>query len=109
VEHYGLFHERLPSQHGAKPTSREWVGLYKNVEDMMPEWVVCVGYLKAFNSGTVEFSAYYMGSFSESMVGLQYFTRTNARHVVPPTAFLGWVSRWALLMHILNSTCSLVN
>lgn len=57
VEHFGLFRERLSSQHGAKPTSREWVGLYKNVEDMMLEWVVCVGYLKAFSSGTVEVSA----------------------------------------------------
>lgn len=38
VEHYGLLCERICSQYGAKPTSQDWVGLYRNVEDMMPEW-----------------------------------------------------------------------
>ena len=34
-----------------------------------------------------------MGSFPKSIVGLQYFTLTNARHIVPHRAFLGWMSR----------------
>ena len=38
VVHYGLLCERMCSQYGAKPTSQEWVGLYRNVEDMMPKW-----------------------------------------------------------------------
>ena len=36
VEHYGLFCEGIRSQHGAKPTSHEWVGLYENAEYIMP-------------------------------------------------------------------------
>lgn len=70
----GLFSERMCNQLGAQPTSQEWVGLYKNVEDTMHEWVVCAGYLKDFSFGLVEFSVEFMGSFPKSIVGLHYFT-----------------------------------
>lgn len=94
---FGLFKERMCSQLGAQPTSQEWVGLYKNVEDTMHEWVLCVGYLKEFSFGPAEFSAEFMGSFPKSIVGFQYFTfievKPNARKVVPSTTFLGWMSK----------------
>ena len=80
------------AKHGAKPTSQEWAGLYETVQDTMLEWVVCAGFLKAFRFGPVEPGAELMGSFPSSIVGLQYFTLTeaqpNAKKVVPLTVFL---------------------
>jgi len=57
--------------------SQKWVGLYKNVEDTMHEWVVCVGYLKNFSFSLVKFSMEFMGSFLKSIVGLQLYLQFN--------------------------------
>ena len=63
----------------------------------MPECIVCARYLKYFNFDLVEFSAEFIGTFPKSIIGLHYFTQTevqpHVRNVVPPTIFLGWMSR----------------
>ena len=74
LEHYGPFSERMHGQLWTQSTSHEWIGLYKNKKDVMPEWVVCVGYFKEFTFGIVQFSVKFMGTFSKSTLKLQYFT-----------------------------------
>lgn len=69
MECYGLFHERIHSQHGAQPTSQKWVGLYKNADHTMLQWVVCVGYLRDFRFGPVGFSADFKGASLNPMFG----------------------------------------
>ena len=63
----------------------------------MLEWVVCIKHLKDFSFGLVEFSAKFMGTFPKSTVELQYFilieVQPIARNVVPPMAFLEWMSK----------------
>jgi hypothetical protein len=97
TEYYGPFRERMLNQQNALLTSQEWVGLYRNTEDALPEWVVCAGYLKEFSPGPVQFSAEFMGTFPKSTVGSQYFTLTeikpNTKNAPPPTAFSGWMIR----------------
>lgn len=44
------------------------------MEDALLAWFVCVGYLKEFSLGPVQFSAKFMDTFSKSIVGSQYFT-----------------------------------
>ena len=77
--------------------SHKWVGLYMNLEDELPEWVVCVGYLKVFRFNLMEISTTFMGTFLKPNVGSQYYTfikvRPNVRNVEPPMAFLRWMSR----------------
>ena len=46
LEHYGVFHDRMISQHATHTTSKEWIGLYKNQEDKLLEWVVSASYLR---------------------------------------------------------------
>ena len=88
VEVDGPFCNRILSQHIAQPTSHEWVGLYRSLEDIMPEQVASVGYFKEFNLGPMQFTAKFMGTFSMSIVSLQYFTlkevKSNARSAAPP-------------------------
>ena len=97
TEYYGPFRERMLNQQNALLTSQEWVGLYRNTEDALPEWVVCAGYLKEFSPGPVQFSAEFMGTFPKSTMGSQYFTLTeikpNTKNAPPPTAFSGWMIR----------------
>ena len=61
------------SQDGAEPTSQEWIGLCKILEDIMPKWVVSVGYFKEVNLGPMQFSADFMGTFPKFAIGSQYF------------------------------------
>lgn len=97
VEFYGPFCDRMLIQHGAQLTSKDWIGLYRNPEDIMPEWVVSDGNFKEFNLGPMQFSAGFMGTFPKSTVGSQYFTlkvvELNARNAAPPVAFSRWMSR----------------
>ena len=62
----------------------------------MPDWVVCVRYLKDVSFGPMEFNAKFMGIVPESIVGFQYVILTkvkpNVRNAVPPMALSGWVS-----------------
>ena len=53
----------LISQQSAQLTSHEWVGLFRNTEDALPEWVVNTNYLKEFSSGHVHFSTEFMSIF----------------------------------------------
>ena len=118
VERYGLFCEKLCSQHVAKLISQEWVGMYKNVEDMMPEWVVCAGYLKAFSFGLVEFSAEFMGTFPNPLLGCNTSPLMRCNPIQgmfyllllsqDECLELGWMNS-PVEVHVLNSTCSLVN
>ena len=86
-----LSDERMLNQQNAQLTSQEWVGLYRNTEDALPEWVICAGYLKEFSPGLVQFSAEFMNTFPKSTVGSQYFTLTeikpNTKNAPPPTDF----------------------
>lgn len=47
--------------------------------------------------GLVEFSTEFMGTFLKSTLGLQYVilskVQPDVRNVVPPTTFLGWMSK----------------
>ena len=56
----------------AQPASHNWVGLYRNQENFMPKWIVCVGYFKEFIFGLMQFSVEFMGIFPKSIVGSQY-------------------------------------
>ena len=51
--HHGLFDVRTTSQQGAHPTSWECVGLTKNQEDELQEWVVSACYFKERSFGPV--------------------------------------------------------
>ena len=65
------------------------------MEDALPEWIVCSGYLKEFSPGPVQFSAECMGIFPKSAVGWQYLIlseiKPNTKNA-PPQHFLviGW-------------------
>lgn len=74
LKYYEPFHERMRSQHGAQPILKEWIGLYKNPEDVLPKWVVNVGYFKEFRFRPVQFSADFMDTLPKFTIGLQYFT-----------------------------------
>lgn len=71
----------MNSQHGAQPTPQDWIGLYKNLEEELPEWVASAGYFKNFELGPVQFGADFMGTFLNPQV------EPNARNVDPPTTF----------------------
>ena len=60
------------NQPNAQLNSQEWVGLYKNMEDALLEWVNCSGYLKEYRLGHVQFSAEFMNTSPKSTVGSQY-------------------------------------
>ena len=83
------------SQQGAHPTSKEWIALYKIQEDKL--WVVSASYFKEFSFRPVQFSVVFMGTFPNSIVGLQYLTlsevKSYARDVELPTTLLHWMSR----------------
>ena len=51
LEQYGLFRDRIISQQGAHPNSQEWIGLYRNQEDELLEWVVSASYFRKLVSG----------------------------------------------------------
>ena len=51
LEFYGLFREKMLNQQNAQLTLQEWVGLYRSMEDALPEWVVSIGYLKPLALG----------------------------------------------------------
>ena len=46
-----LFRDRIISQQGAHPNSQEWIGLYRNQEDELLEWVVSASYFRKLVSG----------------------------------------------------------
>lgn len=71
-----LVRDKLLRQQSAQLHSQEWVGLYRNMEDILSEWVVSADYLKEFSSGHVQFNAEFMSTFPKSTVGSQYFTLT---------------------------------
>ena len=41
------------------------VGLYRSMEDALPEWVVSFGYLKEVNPDSIQFSIEFMSIFSK--------------------------------------------
>ena len=45
---------------------------YMSTEDVLPEWVVFIGYLKEFSPGPIQFSNESMNTFPKSIVGSQY-------------------------------------
>lgn len=63
LEHYGLFRYKVTSHHIAHPTSQQWVGLYRNQEGELLEWVVTACYCKEFGFGPIHFSGTFMSIF----------------------------------------------
>ena len=89
------FCEMMLNQQNAQLTSQKWVGLYRNTEDALPKWIICVGYLKEFSLGPIQFNTEFVGTFPKSTVGSQYSTLTeikpNTKNAPPPTTFNGWM------------------
>lgn len=93
LEHCGPFRERLISQHGAQPTPQEWIGLNKNLEDELLEWVASARYCKVFRFGPIQFNE---NSWIPSLNPLMgYYTlievKPNARNEDLPMAFSRWL------------------
>ena len=51
------------SIHAGPTKGPEFLSIYRNLEDVMHEWVVCARYLKEFRFGLVQFSAEFVGTF----------------------------------------------
>lgn len=89
---YGLFHERMHSQHGTKPTSIgiHWFALKQNDG----KWVVCVEYIKGFSFDPMNFVAQVMGTYPKFIVGLQSLieVQSNARNAVTFMDLSSWTS-----------------
>lgn len=85
------------NQQNAQFTSQEWVGLYRSTKDVLPDWVICAGYLKEHRPGPMQFSDEFMNTFPKSTIGSQYFTlieiKPNTENAIPPMAFEGWMTR----------------
>lgn len=83
-------------QHNVQFISQEWVGFYMSTEDALLEWVVNIGYLKAFSPSHVQFNSKFMSTFPQSTIGSQFFTLTkmkpNVANATPQTAFNGWIA-----------------
>ena len=117
ITYHMTFCDRMLCLQSAQLTSQEWIGLYRNIVDTLPKWVISAGYLKEFNSSLVHFSAEFMNTSRKSTVGLQYLilieVKPNTKNVTPPTALLGWMLRvrvdWHAKTARSNSTCSLGN
>ena len=97
LEFYGRFHDRMLNQTNTQLTPQEWIGMYRNTEDKLPEWVINAGYLKDFKLGSVQFKAEFMSTFPKPTVGSQYYTLTKVKPItqnaIPPMAFSSWMSR----------------
>ena len=93
TEFYEASREWMLNQQKDQLTSQKWVGFYKNMEDVLHEWVVCVGFLKEFSLGHIHLIVEFMGTFPKSTMGLQYFTLTkiksNTKNAPSPMAFSG--------------------
>lgn len=81
----------------APPTSHEWVGLYKNLVDVILERVACGGYLNEPTHGSVQSSEEFMDISKKKYTdGLQYFTVTEVKPndciAKPSVAFLEFVT-----------------
>ena len=83
-------------QHNVQFISQEWVGFYMSTEDALLEWVVNIGYLKAFSPSHVQFNSKFMSTFPKSTIGSQFFTLTkmkpNVANATPQMAFNGWIA-----------------
>ena len=90
IEFYKLFQVKMLNQQNTQLTSQEWVGFYKSTKDALPEWVVSVGYLKAFSPDPIQFSVEFMSTFPKSIMGLQFFIlieiKPNIENATSPTA-----------------------
>lgn len=86
------FRDMMLNQQSAQLNSTEWVGLYRNTDDTLHEWVVNAAYLKEISSDLVQFSAEFMSTFPKCTIHLQYFTlmeeKPNTKNETPPMAFL---------------------
>ena len=57
LKFYGSFVIGCLDNTELKPTSHEWVGLYRNLKDTMSECVASVGYFKESSMGPIQFNA----------------------------------------------------
>lgn len=51
LEFYGPLRDRMLGQQSVWLTSHVWVGMYRNTNDALSEWVVNVSHLKEFSYG----------------------------------------------------------
>lgn len=97
IEFYKPLQGKVFKQQHTQLTPHEWVGMYRNTEDILPEWVVCASYLKEFSLGPVQFNVEFMNIFPTSTLLLQYFTltkmKTNIETATPLTAFSIWMAQ----------------
>lgn len=107
--HYGLLREKMNSQHGTQPTPHDWIGLYKNPEDELPEWVASAGNFKNFELGPVQFNTDFMDTFFTMLIHRlnqmqEMQTHPQLSHV--KCHMLGWTNYHEVVL-IPNSPCSL--
>ena len=105
--HYELLSENINSQRGTQPTSHDWIGLYKNLEDELPEWVVQATLrtlsMAQFNSMRIS----WVPSLNHRLNQMQGM-RTNPQLSHVKCHMLGWTNYYEVVL-IPNSPCSLVH
>jgi hypothetical protein len=85
------FRDRMISQHATHTTSKEWVGLYRNQEDKLMEWVVSASYFKEFSFSLVQFSIVCIWAFSINPI--------SGRNILPLVKLNHMLRLWNLPHH----------